>query len=73
MDRALGEFGKFILLVIFTIAFGTLFAFPIKWCWNTTMPQIFSLIEITWLQAWCLNILCGSLIQSSFSHNKSTI
>jgi len=30
---------------------GLLWAFPIKWCWNYTMPYLFNLKSITWGQA----------------------
>jgi hypothetical protein len=43
---------------------GLLMAFPIKWCWNATMPYIFALPTITWGKAWCLNFLSGCLIKS---------
>lgn len=50
---------------------GLLLAFPIKWTWNATMPHLFALPTITWGKAWCLNFLCGCLIQSRPSTNSS--
>lgn len=45
-----------ILAVIGVIAvvagIGLIVAFPIKWCWNYTMPMLFDLHTITWGQAW---------------------
>jgi hypothetical protein len=37
---------------------GALFAFPIMWLWNALMPDIFGIKEISWLQAWGLQLLC---------------
>ena len=71
MDKAYKNLGKLFLIMILAAGLGLLLAFPIKWTWNATMPEIFSLIEITWGQAWCLNFLAGLLIQSSFNHNSN--
>ena len=57
-------------LAVVIAAFGLLLAFPVKWCWNYTMPYLFSLKEITWGQAWCLNLLAGFLIKSTQTNNK---
>ncbi len=49
---------------------GLLWAFPIKWTWNATMPYLFALPTITWGKAWCLNFLCGCLIKASQTNNN---
>ncbi len=49
---------------------GLLLAFPIKWCWNYTMPILFGLQVITWGQAWCLHFLAGCLIKATQTNNK---
>jgi hypothetical protein len=36
-------------------------AFPVKWCWNHTMPAIFHLKEIGYGEAWCLTFLAAGL------------
>jgi hypothetical protein len=54
-------------VLIFLGSFGLLLAFPVKWCWNATMPYLFALKEITWGQAWCLDFLAAMLIKSSLS------
>ena len=57
--------------VVFLIALtGLLIAFPIKWCWNYTIPLIFDLPTITWGQAWCLYLLSGCLIKSTQMDDK---
>jgi len=58
-------------IIGFVAIFGLLFAFPIKWCWNYTMPYLFELKEITWGQAWCLNFICHCLIKASQTNNNN--
>jgi hypothetical protein len=31
------------------------------WLWNSTMPELFGLKQITWWMAWKLSMLCGML------------
>lgn len=59
-------------LVVLAMAAGVSFilAFPVKWCWNYTMPHIFKLPEIGWGQAWCLAFLAGSFFKTSVSRDK---
>jgi hypothetical protein len=63
-----------LLIIIGVVAavsiFGLLLAWPVKWCWNYTMPYLFALKEISWGQAWCLNFLSGMLIKSTLSTSK---
>lgn len=49
---------------------GLLMAFPVKWCWNYTMPHLFALPTITWGQAWCLNFVAHVLIKSTLRVTK---
>jgi hypothetical protein len=57
--------GIAVTAVAVAVLLGLLMMFPIKWCWNYTMPYIFGLPVITWGQAWCLSFLCGALIKSN--------
>lgn len=57
--------------IILAIAFSTMMAFPIKWTWNTVMPYVFNLKELTWGQAWCLTFLCNVLLKPSSSSSSS--
>ena len=41
------------------------------WTWNATMPAIFGLPAITWIQGICLNILSSLLIKSQSSGSPS--
>ena len=50
------------LIILFTI----LFSFPIMWLWNWLMPTIFAIKQITFWQAFGMNVLTGVLFKSSF-------
>ena len=55
-------------LVVF---FGLLFSLPVMWLWNAALvPAIPGLVQIGWLQAWGILILCGLLFKPSVSTNK---
>ena len=64
--------GIFLLIgiIVFVALFGLLLAFPIKWCWNYTIPAIFGLHTITWGQAWCLNFLTGCFFKATQTNNN---
>jgi hypothetical protein len=61
MEGFMENFIKGITVVVLGLIafafFSLLFAFPIKWCWNYTMPFLFGLPTITWGHAWCLSFL----------------
>ena len=57
---AVGILGLVVLLSL-------LFAWPVQLLWNWLMPILFELPEITLLQAWGFNVLCGFLFRSSSS------
>lgn len=60
----------FALIAVIAVG-GVIFAWPLKWCWNYTMPAIFGLPVITWGQAWCLNFIAGCLIKSTHTHKSN--
>lgn len=45
----------------------SLLAFPVKWCWNGAVPDVFGLPQITWGEAWCLLFLSSLFLKSNFS------
>ena len=57
-------FSGFVVIAI-SAGLGLLFAFPLKWTWNATMPYLFSLPVLTWGKAWCLGFLTSTLIKPS--------
>lgn len=57
----------FITLIVL---YSALLSLPVMWLWDAIMPDIFGLNTITWLQAWCLSLLCGMLFKSHTTVNK---
>lgn len=70
MDKIVTAILTFIVIIVVLAGIGLLLAFPIKWCWNATMPYLFDLKQISWGQAWCLNFLAGSLIKATQTNNS---
>jgi hypothetical protein len=62
MEKWISVVALFVFLVVF---FGALFALPVWLLWNWLGPVVFGLREITFLQAWGLNVLCGFLFKST--------
>ena len=58
-------------VIVAAAAIGLLLAFPIKWTWNATFPQLFGLAKISWGQAWCLHFLAGCFIKSSLTKSET--
>jgi len=67
IGKALG-FGLAGLVAIALLAI--IIALPTMWLWNYLMPVIFSLPEIGFWQALCLNLLSGILLKSTTTVNK---
>lgn len=70
MERVLTIIFVAIGVLALYASLGLLLAFPIKWCWNYTMPIIFGFSTINWGQAWCLNFLAGCLIKTTQTNIK---
>lgn len=63
--------GLLIAAVAVIVFFGLLFSLPVMWLWNIALvPAIPGLVQIGWLQAWGILILCGLLFKPSISNNK---
>ena len=55
-------------IVGLVIALGLLFSLPVMWLWNGCLVSaIAGVNEITWLQAWGLNVLFGILFKTSIT------
>ena len=65
-----------IVLVALPILFliTILLAYPTKWLWNATMPELFGLKEIGVWMAWKLSFLCYILFKAgiNFTDKKSS-
>ncbi len=53
-------------LVIAALCLGAIVsAFPVKWCWNASMPGLFGLKEIGFWEAFCLIWLAGAFVKAA--------
>jgi hypothetical protein len=58
-------------IVIAAFLLSILFAYPVKWLWNSTVTELFGFKEIGIWMAWKIALLCSFLFKStSFSSNK---
>ena len=61
-------FNTIVGAVVLVVVLGLLLSLPIWLLWNACLVSaIDGVHEITWLQAWGLNILCTSLFKSTTS------
>jgi hypothetical protein len=62
---------KIVGVVLLVVLLGLVLSLPIWLLWNSCLvPAVDGVNEITWLQAWGLNILCTGLFKSGISNNK---
>ena len=57
--------GTIVGAIALFVAISLLMAAPTMWLWDWLMPELFGLKEITLVQAWGLNFLCGLLFKSN--------
>ena len=63
--------GLLIAAVAVIVFFGLLLSLPVMWLWNAALvPAIPGLVQIGWLQAWGILILCGFLFKPTVHSNK---
>ena len=71
METVVKILGLLIAAVAVIVFFGLLFSLPVMWLWNIALvPAIPGLVQIGWLQAWGILILCGLLFKPSVANNK---
>lgn len=71
METVVKILGLLIAAVAVIVFFGLLFSLPVMWLWNIALvPAIPGLVQIGWLQAWGILILCGLLFKPSIANNK---
>lgn len=51
------------VVVVLFVVVGAIMAVPVMLLWNWLMPALFGVVEITFLQAWGLYILCSVLLK----------
>jgi hypothetical protein len=63
MEKIIGSIGMILLVVT---GFGLLFSLPVYLLWNGCLVgAIDGIHEVTWVQAWGLNILAGFLFKTT--------
>ena len=70
LEKAVYRILKWFIFMAIVSGMGLLFAFPVKWTWNATMPYLFSLPVLTWGKAWCLGFLSSYLLKSILIEDK---
>lgn len=71
METFVKLLGLAILGIITIVVLGLLFSLPVMLLWNACLvPAIPGVAQIGWLQAWGINILCGTLFKSSCSNSS---
>ena len=68
LTMALGCLATF----LFGFALSLIFGWPVQLLWNWLLPRLFNLPEISFLQAWGLELLCGMLLGGRVTYNKQT-
>ena len=67
--KALGTAAAVVVVFAIGLAvvagFSVLLAFPVMWCWNYAVTDVFGAPAISWGQAWCLMFLSGMLLKAS--------
>lgn len=59
-------FNKIVGMVVLIVLLGLFLSLPIWLLWNSCLvPAINGVNEISWLQAWGLNILCTGLFKET--------
>jgi hypothetical protein len=59
---------KFLGVIVLVVILGLVLALPIWLLWNSCLvPAVDGIHEITWVQAWGLNILCTGLFKETVS------
>jgi hypothetical protein len=64
METVIKAVGLVIVAFAFIVIFGLLLSLPVMLLWNLCLvPAIPGILEIGWLQAWGIMILCGFLFK----------
>lgn len=59
-------FAKIGVIVLLALVVSFIFSFPVMLLWNACLvPAIPSLVEIGWIQAWGILLLCGLLFKDN--------
>lgn len=68
MDKVFGIVGAVVLGLLGVLTLSFLLSWPVYMLWNGCLVDaVAGVKEVTWLQAWGLNILAGIMFKSSIS------
>ena len=72
MDRLIGAVGVVVMAIAGLVFLSFLLSWPVYMLWNGCLVgAIDGIKEVTWMQAWGLNCLCGILFKKTVEVNKS--
>lgn len=60
-----------IIIILINLIFNLLIAIPVMFLWNYTLPVLFQIPEITWIQAFCLLVLIQLLLNSKITFKNN--
>lgn len=63
--------GIIVLVVIAALGLSLILAFPVKWLWNSTLPELFAIKPIGVWMAWKISLLCAFLFKSVSAKSSS--
>jgi hypothetical protein len=70
MEKLLGGIGVGVVALGIIVLLALLTGWITMLCWNYTLPYLFGVKEITYLQGFALNILSGMLLKSTQTNNN---
>lgn len=70
MEFLVKAVGAFVVVGLLVVVFAFLGAIFTQWGYNNSVAEMYGLKEITFMQAFWLNFLCGLLFKSSSSSSK---
>lgn len=64
MDSLTKAIGVVVVAVGIAFILSVILALPVMWLWNSTLPELFKLNEISLWMAWKISLLCSFLFKS---------
>jgi hypothetical protein len=57
--------GSLVIVAAIIVGVAILYAYPVKWLWNDTLPGMFGLPILSTFKAWEILVLTGMLFRST--------
>jgi hypothetical protein len=70
MTKLLAILVAFLGVLAFAFGISLLLAFPVKWLWNATLPELFAFKVIDVWMAWKVGFLCSLLFKITSVNTK---